>query len=110
MAYGHATRSLISQRNPNWRSPLTPQNSGGNTHHLYRTTCSLLPTPCSVKKKQEARGKSYAIANLPAKPQLEIPPNPPKQRGEHLPPLPHHLLPAPCSLLPAPSKKFVTKF
>ncbi|WP_293083515.1 CsbD family protein [Moorena sp. SIO3H5] len=63
---GYATRSLIPQLNSNWRSPLTPQNSGGNTYHLYHTprfpipdsrfpipvchsveTCSrqLLPTP-----------------------------------------------------------------
>ncbi|NEO69323.1 hypothetical protein [Moorena sp. SIO3H5] len=50
LAYGHATRTLISQLNPNWRSPLTPQNSGGNTYHLYRTTSSLLPAPCSLQK------------------------------------------------------------
>ncbi|NEO95467.1 MAG: hypothetical protein F6K56_36890 [Moorea sp. SIO3G5] len=35
----------------------------------------------------------------PAKPQLEIPPNPPKQRGEHSP---HSRFPAPDSRFPTP--------
>ncbi|WP_287359655.1 hypothetical protein, partial [Moorena sp. SIO3B2] len=42
-------RSLISQLNPNWRSPLTPLNKGGTLTTLSTLpTLPTLPAPCSL--------------------------------------------------------------